>query len=451
MYFMISNISHLQVEMFVSGEDCALTSADKSAGRRGLCGTMFIFKIAGAMAEAGKSLEEILATVKAVSSNMGTMGLALGPCSLPGQGPLFTVAADKLEIGLGVHGEAGVGSVDLCSAGEAIRKLLDHMTNPASATKLELRPGERLAVILNNLGGTSKLEELVLVRELISQLEGRGHSVVRVYTGHMMTSLDMAGILISLLVVTDQAAWLQSLDAQTEAPAWPRALMSSQGGDRTTPARVPVITDTRQEDRAGVELGQEGAGRLRKILETVTADLVELEEKLNLLDSGSGDGDCGSTLTAGARAIQAALPRLSCSRPLSLLQELAGLAENMGGSSGGIYSILLTAAACAFQGLEVVEASHWVEALRLGLEAVMKYGGARPGDRTMIDALQPALETLQAAGPGLQSDLAGTVRAAVEAAGRGALETRNMKAQAGRASYVAADKVNILYWSFVGE
>ena len=133
-----------------------------------------------------------------------------------------------------------------------------------------------------------------------------------------------------------------------------------------------------------------------------------------------------------ARAIQAALPGLSCAFPLSLLQELAGLAENMGGSSGGIYSILLTAAATAFQGLEVVEGGTWVEALGLGLEAVMKYGGARPGDRTMLDALQPALLSLQAGG---------SVRAAVEAARRGAEQTRDMKAQAGRASYVAAEKV----------
>merc|ERR1719412_1552405 len=251
----------LKVEMFVSGEDCALTSVDKSAGRRGLCGTMFIFKIAGAMAEQGCSLAAITATIKEVAASMGTMGLALSPCSLPGQGALFTVAEDKIEIGLGVHGEAGVGSVAMCSAREAVARLLDHMTNPASATRLELRPGERLAVILNNLGGTSKLEELVLVRELISQLEGRGHSVVRVYTGHMMTSLEMAGILISLLRVTDQAGWLQALDAETEAPAWPRALRSSQGGDRATPARVPVTTDTREEDRTGVELGEEEAGR----------------------------------------------------------------------------------------------------------------------------------------------------------------------------------------------
>ena len=340
----------LKVEMFVNGEDCALTSVDKSAGRRGLCGTMFIFKIAGAMAEAGKSLEEIVATVKAVSSKMGTMGLALGPCSLPGQGPLFSVDEDKLEIGLGVHGEAGVGSVDLCTAGEAVTKLLDHMTNPASATRIELRSGERLAVILNNLGGTSKLEELVLARELISQLEGRGHRVVRVYTGHMMTSLEMAGILISLLVVTDQTAWLESLDAETVAPAWPRALVSSAGADRSTPARISVKAEVKEEEVKGVELGEAAAGKVRLVLETLTADLISLEERLNTLDRGSGDGDCGkyllylflisnavpgSTLAAGARSIQSALPTLSLASPLSLLHELAGLAENMGGSSGG--------------------------------------------------------------------------------------------------------------------
>ena len=132
----------IKVEMFVNGEDCALTSTDKSAGRRGLCGTMFIFKIAGVMAEAGESFDTIVATTKQVSASMGTMGLALGPCSLPGQGPLFSVASDSLEIGLGVHGEAGVGSVPLCSARDAVRQLLDHMTNPASVTKIELAEGD---------------------------------------------------------------------------------------------------------------------------------------------------------------------------------------------------------------------------------------------------------------------------------------------------------------------
>ena len=370
--------------MFVNGEDCALMSADKSAGRRGLCGTMFVFKIAGAMAEAGYSLETITETIRRVSSNMGTMGLALGPCSLPGQGPLFSVAEDKIEIGLGVHGEAGVGSVDLCSASEAVKRLLDHMTNKASNTRLDLRPGENLAVILNNLGGTSKLEELVLARELVSQLESRGYQVVRMYTGHMMTSLEMAGILISLLRVTDHPEWLEHLDAPTQAPAWPKVLSNAKNRNRQTPARLPITHSQAEMVSKGASLSGEGEAILKRILETVTESLISMEEKLNQLDSGSGDGDCGSTLAAGARALQTALAGLSLAHPLALLQELASLAESMGGSSGGLYSILLTSAASAFQGKDSVEAEDWVRALRSGLEAVMLYGGAAPGDRTMV-------------------------------------------------------------------
>ena len=202
-----------------------------------------------------------------------------------------------------MHGEAGVGSLPLCSAHEAVKKLLDHMTNPSSATKLELREGKQLAVILNNLGGTNKLEELVVARELVTQLEGRGYSVVRLYAGHMMTSLEMAGILISLLRVTEHPEWLQLLDAPTAAPAWPSVLRSSGGADRKTPKRVPTAGsgDSNVVKVKGVQLGAEGESMVKEILTEMMKTLIGLEGKLNELDSGSGDGDCGSTLAAGAK------------------------------------------------------------------------------------------------------------------------------------------------------
>lgn len=107
-----------------------------------------------------------------------------------------------------------------------------------SATRIDLRAGEKVAVILNNLGGTSKLEELIIAREVVMQLEGRGFKVVRLYAGHMMTSLEMSGFLISLLKVSDNLDWLELLDAPTSAPAWPANLMSDNNRDRFNPEPV---------------------------------------------------------------------------------------------------------------------------------------------------------------------------------------------------------------------
>merc|ERR1712013_4679 len=202
-------------------------------------------------------------------------------------------------------------------------------------------------------------------------------------------------------------------------------------------ARIPIKPEQEEVVVKGVKLGSQGEKIVKTTLEKVTSTLISMEGRLNELDSGCGDGDCGSTLATGAKAIQAAMSKLSHAHPLALMHELASLAENMGGSSGGIYSILLTSAGRAFQdqvGGEV-KPDAWVRALKYGLEAVMKYGGAAPGDRTMIDALHPALTVLE-------SNLLELVTCPgpvlVQA---GEADTRGMKAKAGRASYVASDKV----------
>lgn len=434
----------LKVEMFVNGEDCSLTTADKTAGRRGLCGTMFIFKIAGAMAERGESLEAILKTTRSLSANMGTMGLALGPCSLPGQGQLFKIADDVIEIGLGVHGEAGIGEVPLTTANLAVKKLLDHMTNPESATKLELKDGEKIAVILNNLGGTSKLEELVLGRELVLQLEKRGYSVVRIYCGHMMTSLEMAGILISILKVTENPEWLELLDEPTLAPAWPTPLMSVTSPDRFNQDLVePSPSTTEEWKMKGVSLSEEGSRIVGKILQESAEAILSIEDRLNTLDSGCGDGDCGLTHAVGVKAILEALPTLDIRHPWVLLQELGVLCEKMGGTSGGVYSLFFTGAARAFQDQAAgdVDPLSWIRALGYGLETVMKYGGAEPGDRTMIDALHPALLVLREEAGTLLSSTSSCMKRAGEASQEGAKKTASLIAKAGRASYVSRDKV----------
>ena len=252
----------------------------------------------------------------------------------------------------------------------------------------------------------------------------------------------MAGFLVSVLRVTDRPDWLACLDSPTAAPAWPRVLAGQGGGPRLTPARLPTPLPPQDQDSGadGPQLPSAMEAVVRAALAGAAAALIEMEDELNLLDSGAGDGDCGSTLAGGARALQAALPGLTFSRPLQLLAELAALAEQMGGSSGGLYSLLFTAAGRAFarRAGGAVETADWVSGLELGLAAVCEYGGAEPGDRTMLDALQPALLALQAGLPRLEPAALQEVAAAARA---GAAATRGMKARAGRASYVAAEKV----------
>ena len=155
-------------------------------------------------------------------------------------------------------------------------------------------------------------------------LTGMGHKVVRIWAGHMMTSLEMAGVLVSVLKVglhseqepplllpdnikvTNRPDWEELLDAATSAPAWPAVLRGSAGPDRVTPLKVEVMRKEEEElaMMKGAKLGQEGEKKVKEALEGLTRDLVAMEQRLNELDSGSGDGDCGSTLAAGAKAIQ---------------------------------------------------------------------------------------------------------------------------------------------------
>ena len=151
-----------------------------------------------------------------------------------------------------------------------------------------------------------------------------GHKVVRIWAGHMMTSLEMAGVLVSVLKVglhseqepplllhdnikvTNRPDWEEFLDAATSAPAWPAVLRGSAGPDRVTPLKVEVMRKEEEElaMMKGAKLGEEGEKKVKEALEGLTRDLVAMEQRLNELDSGSGDGDCGSTLAAGAKAIQ---------------------------------------------------------------------------------------------------------------------------------------------------
>lgn len=438
----------MKVDMVVVGEDCALSSKDKTAGRRGLCGTVLIHKIAGALAEEGKSLEEITQVAKSAAQAMGTIGVSLAPCSLPGSLPSFILGSDEMELGLGIHGEPGVKRVKLEKADDVVKTMIDHMSDVQSGAtyKLSLKQGDRVALVVNNLGGTSVLELNIVTRAAITYLtKEKGVQVDRVYVGSFMTSLEMAGVSVTLLHLDETRA--HCLDQSTTAPAWPHVSLSPTTGCLRTdkpPLEVPQVN---VEDKKAVTsekltaLGEQ----VYVVLSHVADALLAAEGKLNELDNLAGDGDCGSTLSRGASAIKEALgsreaPGLPCNGPEELLLSLANLCEDhMGGSSGVFYSLFLTSGTVHLRSDSSARA--WAKAWEAGVQAIMRYGGAEPGDRTMLDALHPAGSTLTSQlASGTESIEA--LKIAVEAAEHGAQSTSTMAARAGRSSYVSEKHLN---------
>ena len=385
------------VEMVVVADDIALPDINQP---RGVAGTLFVHKIAGALAESGASLKQVSAAAKRVSGNIASFGMSLDTCSVPGSPKEQRIDEGMVELGLGIHGEPGVEQIEFNGAQQAVQIALERL-QPGAAEHVAL---------LNNLGGLTALEMGVLAEELArSELCQQVQWLLG--PAALMTSLDMRGFSLSLLRYS--AEDLRLLQEPCASPYWPSlsALAPIKLQAQTDYQLEPTITASEHPQR-------------RQLLAQCCTILIELEAELNALDAKSGDGDTGSTLATAARALQAHSAELAFADIGDLYQGISmQLSKSMGGSSGVLLAIFFAAAADAHKA-----GADLVAALQQALGRVSEVGGAMPGDRTMIDALQPALQALA-------QDLA----AAAAAARAGADATGQMtQARAGRASYVAA-------------
>uniref|UniRef100_A0AAQ5Y3N3 Triokinase/FMN cyclase n=1 Tax=Amphiprion ocellaris TaxID=80972 RepID=A0AAQ5Y3N3_AMPOC len=411
------------VDMVIVAEDCAFDRPSK-AGRRGLCGTVFIHKLAGALAEEGCSLDQIVSKVTEVLKGIGTLGVSLSPCSVPGCLPSFELPPGDMELGLGEDRR-----IDVSSADEVVRTMIEHMTNPNSQSHLPLQSGDTVVLCVNNLGALSCLEMSVVTRATISCLEARGVVVARTMTGSFMTSLEMAGVSLTLMKADQEVLTL--FDARTSAPAWPNLSSVSVSG-RSCVTEAPVMSSKPQDDTQN-----EGplSPVMRKALEKICSTLLEKQEELNSLDRTAGDGDCGNTHAQAARAIQEWLQgHVVPGCPGRLLSILAGLLEEkMGGSSGALYSLFLTAAAGHMtEGRSNTAA--WATAMHAGTQAMR-----RCKSRECFNVYNVCLWSF---GGNLANSkcLKPLKRRVLE---QRVESTRDLTARAGRASYIAADRVTL--------
>lgn len=392
----------LQVEVVVVGDDVALPG---SAQPRGLAGTLLVHKVAGALADRGATLDEVAQAARQVATAVKTLGVSLSQVSIPGRGAQDRIAEGSAELGLGIHGEPGAQTVTVSSSAALVAQMTE-----ALADQLPAGP---VALLLNNLGGLAALEAGIVLRDLLETPLGR-RSELLIGPAALMTSLSAQGFSISALPLTP--ALTESLLAPVAAhTAW-------------TGARTPHDLTTRPlPDLRTTPAPPSDNADVRATLTAICEGLVEAEGHLDAIDARVGDGDTGSTFGAAARRLLTALDELPLDDTPTLLTAVSTtLTTAMGGSSGVLAAIFFAAA-----GTAASSGSSLPDALHTGLTAMQRDGGANVGDRTMLDALAPAIDALRSG-----SSLA----AAADAADQGAARTATMaSARAGRSAAVPED------------
>ena len=203
----------INVEKVIVDDDVAVENSTWTVGQRGIAGTIFVHKIAGAKAEAGGSLAEVQAVAQKVIANVASMGMALAPCTVPAAGkPSFELAEDEVEIGMGIHGEPGTHREKISSADEITTHLMDKIFN-----NLTISSGDEVAVLVNGLGATPLMEVYIVNKKVSDLLGAKGIKTAKTYVGNYMTSLEMAGFSISILKLDEEIKSLLFATADTPA------------------------------------------------------------------------------------------------------------------------------------------------------------------------------------------------------------------------------------------
>lgn len=413
----------IPTEIVVVADDVALRDTVPEERRRGIAGTVLIHKIVGALAEHGASLAEIAAAGRAAAAAMGTMGVALGACTIPAAGtPGFTLGEDEIELGLGIHGEAGVARERIAPADAITDRLLDTILADRGHGA-----GTRVALLVNNLGGTTMMELAVVARRALARLRERGLVVERAWAGTLLSALEMPGCSLSVMKIDDDSLGL--LDRATAAPAWP--------GSGVVPAAMAVVAAAEGTSTDESLTSPDGLGAVvRRSALAAASALTTAEPRLTELDSQAGDGDLGISMSRAAAAALALCAADDSGDAAAVLTRLAAeLRRVIGGSSGPFYAVGLLRAARRLAEGPSTGLADWADAFAAGVAAVSELGGARAGDRTMLDALLPAVDALsEAAGRNLPA--AQAWRLAAAAAQAGAEATAGMRPRLGRASYL---------------
>ncbi|EMD38913.1 hypothetical protein CERSUDRAFT_81702 [Gelatoporia subvermispora B] len=462
-----------KVKFVIVADDVAVGKTQgKIVGRRGLAGTVLVYKIAGALAKRGGSLNEVYSVAEYVASRIGTIGVGLEHCHVPGTAAGEThLKANEIEIGMGIHNEPGNRRLSpVPPLHELVPQLVDALTSTTDPERsfLPFKGNDRIVLLVNNLGGTSELELGGIVGEARKVFEARGVVIERVLAGTFMTSLNMPGFSITALLLPsaeDENAppaslILELLDEKPNVPGWK---WSAPSPPQSLSSQVKQGAGTGAGATAGgaKKLAAENAQMFNEAVRRACTALVEAEPEITNMDNIAGDGDCGLTLKSGATAVLKQLESGSVDGRdvVGSVIAVAQIAEEqMGGDerrallvrpparlaiSAGrtltrrarriFFSALAQGVQAHHTGADTLSPAHWAAALGAARDKLFTYTRARPPSRTLVDPLDAFAAALAAD--------SGDFRGAVGAAGGAALRTRDLEAKAGRSAYVEGDRL----------
>jgi len=418
-------------------DDIASADATEAHKRRGIAGDLTVFKILGAAAEAGYDLDRVEELGRRANAATFSFGVAFSGCSLPGaEEPLFTVPEGMMSVGMGIHGEPGISEEPLPSSPELATLLVDHL--------LEERPShasDRAVVLLNGLGTFKYEETFVLYGHVARRLAEVGVTIVQPEVGELVTSLDMSGVSATLFWVDDELEELWAAHAST--PAFRKG--SGIAGDLAETVAGPAPLDVAARLVADVDPRHaEAAPAILAGLESVAAMVVASEEEFGRIDAIAGDGDHGigmaRGITAAVESARRAVANGAGVRPL-LAEAGEGWAENAGGTSGALWGVCLVGVGGVLAAeSDLGDPAASARAASAGLEAIQRLGKAEVGDKTLVDAFAPFVESLRASAES-GTALTDAWHQAATAAESAAVATADLRPRLGRARPLAEKSI----------
>jgi len=473
------NFSQAQSQLLAGGRSCALVLVTddiasapptESERRRGIAGGLVVFKIAGSLAEDGAGLSEVEEIARRANARTRSLGIAFSGCTLPGaREPLFSVPAGRMALGMGIHGEPGVRETEIATADGIASMLLDALLAEVQSAVAD--GPSRLALVLNGLGAVKYEELFVVYGRLHELLDRAGIEVVAPAVGEFVTSFSMAGLSLSVCALDEDlsrhwtaaarsAAFVRTGGAEGIARRPGRPVAAAPGGraaggvghgtsgledpDAPEPADGPAAG---REPAASTSEGSPESRRAAEVfaaaVERAHAALVPEVERLGRYDAVAGDGDHGMGMERGlaaAAAAAAAATRAGAGAASSVAAAADAWSDRAGGASGAIWGVALRAAAACLGDDRPVTTESVVAAAAAARDAVMQFGSATPGDKTLLDALAPFVDTLaEATAAGMP--LEGAWSAAATVAAAAAEETARLVPRIGRARLHGARSV----------